>query len=422
MKGRMTIFRRFWKLVVKVGPAFYLIGYCIGTGSVVSMASAGSRYGMSLLWALFLSCLFSFVMMEAFGRYTAVTGKTSLSGFREIPTFGTPVAIITLIGSIFVEIMSLIGIMGIVTDLIAEWSRMFVSEAGWDPVLIAVIIIIAVYLLIWVGRYSFLENVLICFVTLIAVSFLLTMFIVIPSPKDILIGAIPRMPDEPNASMIIAAIVGSTIGASVFVVRSILVREKNWGPEQLGTERIDTFFATFSLFVISMAIMASAAGTLYLVGKPVEDAITMVVLLKPLAGQFALTIFITGTVAAGISSIIPVALLAPMLIADFRGIPMDMKSTSFRLICVLPLLFGLTVPIFHARPVLAMIISQSFQVFVLPIVTITIMYLVNRRDVMGRYKAGLWLNSGLVAMLLFSFVISYQSVLGMVEYFRILKG
>ena len=418
----MTIIRRFWTYVVKVGPAFYLIGYCIGTGSVVSMASAGSRYGMSLLWALFLSCLFSFVMMEAFGRYTAVSGKTSLSGFREIPTVGTPVAIITLIGSIFVEIMSLIGIMGIVTDLIAEWSRMFVSEAGWDPVLIAVIIIIAVYLLIWVGRYSFLENVLIFFVTLIALSFFLTMFIVIPSPKDILIGAVPRIPDEPNASMIIAAIVGSTIGASVFVVRSILVREKNWGPGELRTERFDTFFATFSLFVISMAIMASAAGTLYQVGKPVEDAITMVVLLKPLAGRFALTIFITGTVAAGISSIIPVALLAPMLIADFRGIPMDMKSHGFRLICVLPLLFGLTVPVFHFRPVLAMIISQSFQVFVLPVVTVTIMYMVNRRDIMGHYKAGLWLNCGLVAMLLFSFVISYQSVLGIMEYVRLIQG
>ena len=126
-----SLFSRFWRILVKVGPAFYLIGYCIGTGSVVSMASAGSRYGMSLLWALFLSCLFSFIMMEAFGRYTFVSGKSSLSSFREFRFCGKPIAIATLLGSIFVEIMSLIGIVGIVSDLINEWIKMFMFEKGW---------------------------------------------------------------------------------------------------------------------------------------------------------------------------------------------------------------------------------------------------------------------------------------------------
>lgn len=413
---------RFWQFVLKVGPGFYLIGYCIGTGSVVSMASAGSRYGMSLLWALFLSCFFSLIMMEAFGRYTAVTGKTALYSFRQFPVMGKPIALATLIGSIFVEIMSLIGIMGIISDLISEWSRMFISANGWNPIMIAVAIIIGMYLLILVGKYTFFEKVLVFLVGLIAISFFMTMLLVIPSPVDILKGSIPHIPDEANASMIIAAIVGSTIGASVFVVRSILVRQKNWGIEHLKVQRIDTFFASFFLFIISMAVMACAAGTLYLENKPVEDAITMVVLLEPLAGRFATMIFITGTVAAGISSIIPVALLAPMLIADYRGVPLDMKSPLFRILCALPLLFGLVVPVFHARPVLAMIISQSFQVFVLPIVTLSIIYLINRKDIMGKHKAGLWLNLGCIATLIFSFVMSYQSVSGLIQFVKILMG
>ena len=405
-----------------VGPGFYLIGYCIGTGSVVSMASAGSRYGMSLLWALFLSCFFSFIMMEAFGRYTAVTGKTTLYSFRQFPVMGKPIALATLIGSIFVEIMSLIGIMGIVSDLISEWSRMFISANGWNPIVIAVVIIIGLYLMLLIGKYTFFEKVLVFFVGLIAVSFFMTMLIVIPSPVDIIKGSIPQIPDEANASMIIAAIVGSTIGASVFVVRSILVRQKKWGIEHLKTQRVDAFFASFNLFIISMAVMACAAGTLYLAKKPVEDAITMVVLLEPLAGRFATMIFITGTVAAGISSIIPVALLAPMLIADYRGVPLDMKSPWFRILCALPLLFGLIVPVFHARPVLIMIISQSFQVFVLPIVTLSIMYLINRKDIMGQHRAGIWLNLGIIATLLFSFVMSYQSVSGLIQFVKMLGG
>ncbi len=408
--------------MLMVGPGFYLIGYCIGTGSVVSMASAGSRYGMSLLWALFLSCFFSFIMMEAFGRYTAVTGKSALYSFRQFSFMGKPIALTVLIGSIFVEIMSLIGIMGIVSDLISEWSGMFLSAPGWNPVLIAVVIIIGLYLLILVGRYTFFEKVLVFFVGLIAVSFMLTMFLVVPYPMDIVKGSIPQIPDEANANMIIAAIVGSTIGASVFVVRSILVREKGWGVERLAHQRVDAFFASFALFIISMAVMACAAGTLFLAQKPVENAISMVVLLEPLAGRFATMFFITGTVAAGISSIIPVALLAPMLIADYRGVPLDMKSPLFRILCALPLMFGLIVPVFHARPVLAMIISQSFQVFILPITTVSIMYLVNRKDVMGKYRAGFWLNCGCVATLLFSFVMSWQSVLGIVQFVKMMAG
>ncbi len=208
----------------------------------------------------------------------------------------------------------------------------------------------------------------------------------------------------------------------MFVVRSILVRQKKWGIEHLKTQRVDAFFASFNLFIISMAVMACAAGTLYLAKKPVEDAITMVVLLEPLAGRFATMIFITGTVAAGISSIIPVALLAPMLIADYRGVPLDMKSPWFRILCALPLLFGLIVPVFHARPVLIMIISQSFQVFVLPIVTLSIMYLINRKDIMGQHRAGIWLNLGIIATLLFSFVMSYQSVSGLIQFVKMLGG
>ncbi|MBN1292397.1 MAG: Nramp family divalent metal transporter [Candidatus Latescibacteria bacterium] len=420
MADSNSLVSRFWRLVLLVGPGFYLIGYCIGTGSVVSMASAGSRYGMSLLWALFLSCLFSFILMEAFGRYTAVTGKTAIWSFKQFPFMGKPIALATLIGSVFVEIMSLIGIMGIVSDLISEWSKMFISSNGWNPILIAVVVIIGLYLLVWVGKYTFFEKVLVIFVGLIAVSFLMTMFIVIPSPVDIIRGSIPRIPNEANANMIIAAIVGSTIGASVFVVRSILVREKNWGIEHLKLQTIDTFFASFNMFIISMAVMVCAAGTLFLAKKPVEDPITMVVLLEPLAGRFATMIFITGTVAAGISSIIPVTLLAPMLIADYRGVHLNMKSPSFRILCALPLLFGLTVPLFHARPVLAMIISQSFQVFVLPIVILSIIYLINRKDIMGTYRAGFWLNTGCIAALIFSFVMSYQSVLGLAQFVKML--
>ena len=52
-----------------VGPGLFLIGYNIGTGSVTTMASAGSRYGLSLFWLLIISCIFTYVMLIAYGRF-----------------------------------------------------------------------------------------------------------------------------------------------------------------------------------------------------------------------------------------------------------------------------------------------------------------------------------------------------------------
>lgn len=380
------------------------------------MASAGSRYGMSLLWALMLSCIFSFVMLEAYGRYTLVTGRSALFSYRKLPFLGRTAAIITLIGLVFVEVLALAGIMGILSDLISEWLKTLSSVLAWPPLWIAVFIITGIFIFLWIGEYLFFEKILIVFVSVMGACFILTMFLVIPSPIGIIKGAIPKLPSDPDVSMIISALVGTTLTAPTFVMRSIIVKEKGWTVSDLKTSRRDAFFAALFMFLISVSIMACAAGTLYVSQNPVEDTIQMVELLKPFAGNFALSVFIFGIIGAGLSSIIPIAMLAPLLIGDYRGVPVNMKSKIFRVFCGIALLFGLTVPVFQARPVSAMIISQCFQILVLPIVTISIIYLLNKKDLMGKYKAGPWLNTGLLATLAFSLFMTYQSVIGLISY------
>ena len=66
-----------------VGPGLFLIGYNIGTGSITTMAKAGADYGMTLFWALILSCLFTYILMVAYGKLTLVTGTTALKNIRQ---------------------------------------------------------------------------------------------------------------------------------------------------------------------------------------------------------------------------------------------------------------------------------------------------------------------------------------------------
>ena len=80
--------KRLWAWLLLVGPGIFCIGYTIGTGSVTTMAKSGSQYGMQLLWVLVLSRLFSWVLMEAYGRFAVVTGGSAMNGFKKHIKFG----------------------------------------------------------------------------------------------------------------------------------------------------------------------------------------------------------------------------------------------------------------------------------------------------------------------------------------------
>jgi hypothetical protein len=88
--------RKLGVALVTVGPGLFLIGYNIGTGSVVTMASSGATFGMSLFWAVVLSCVFTYVLMVAYGQVTVVTGRTALANLRRaFPASGSGICWLT---------------------------------------------------------------------------------------------------------------------------------------------------------------------------------------------------------------------------------------------------------------------------------------------------------------------------------------
>ncbi|MEN8228834.1 MAG: Nramp family divalent metal transporter [Bacteroidota bacterium] len=416
-KNSESILKRLGKLVVSVGPAFFVVGYTIGTGSIVTMASAGSRYGMSLLWVLILACAFAFVLLEAYGKYSLFTGEGALFGIKTHIKGGRYISLTVLVGLIFVEVLALVGIMGIISDLIHDWTGMLFGGKGWNPVWVAVVIVIIIYSLILMGKYSIFEKVLILFVGIMGLSFLLTFFLIPPDASEFMKGMIPSIPEQANAAILIAAIVGTTFTAPTFVVRSILMKEKKWDAGQLKHAKKDAATGAIMMFLVSMAVMAAAAGTLYIIGRPVDKVITMVELLEPLLGRFAVSIFVTGILGAALSSMIPILMLAPLLISDYQNKPVQYKGPQFRILTGVAILFGLLVPILKFKPVFVMIVSQAFQVFLLPIVVLAMMYLINRKDLMKENRAGLWMNASLVIIVVFTLIISWQAVVGLIESF-----
>ena len=394
-----------------IAPGIFMIGYNIGTGSITTMASAGAKYGMTLIWPLLLSCIFTFILIFTFGRYTAVTGDTALYSFKKY--FGKPWAIFVLISLLFSEWVSCMGVMGIVVQVVQEWSRPLTSSGnGFNTIILAVIFGAILYLMFLKGQHQFFEKILGVFVALMGLSFIFTMFMVIPDPVQVLKGLVPRMPEESNAALLMAGMVGTTMGGILYVVRSILVQEKGWTVKDLKTEKRDAFISSSIMFLLSVAIMACAAGTLYPRGLVVENAIDMVKLLEPLAGRFAISIFVAGIVSAGMSSLFPIILLAPWLFADYNNKPRNLRSLSSKLLVLFGVLLGLVVPIFGGRPVLVMIVAMALAAVATPVVVLLMTILINRKKLMGEHTASVGLNIWLWLIFIFTVFTAVIGIIG----------
>ena len=408
-------------IILGFGPGIFAIGYTIGTGSVTSMIVSGSTYGMQLLWVLLLSCIFSGILMFVYGNYALITGETALYGFKKHLKWGKVLAMLIIVGITFGQWNSLMGILGISSNVIFEILALkfdALRALEYQTVLIIAIVIIAIfYSIMLVGKYSFFEKILIIFVAIMGLSFIISLFFVYPQPVEVIQGLVPTIPDVPGGKMMVAAFVGTTMAAATFLSRPLFIKGKGWTITDLKRQKNDSIIAATLVFVISAAIMAVASGALFNQGEPVTKVLDMANTLEPVAGKLAVTIFFFGTLCAGLSSIFPCLLITPLLLADYQSGELDTSSKQFRIITFVACLVALIVPIFGSNPIQMQILSQVFNVFVLPMVILGIILMVNNKKVMQGYKTGIPVNIGLFAALFFSCVISYNGIIALIEYF-----
>jgi manganese transport protein len=313
------------------------------------------------------------------------------------------------------------GILGISSNIIFEILAINFHDLNgfkYETVLIiAILIIVTFYLLMLVGKYTFFEKILVIFVSLMGLSFLLSLCFVQPLSIDVVQGFLPTIPDVPGGKMLVAAFVGTTMAAATFLSRPLFIKGKGWTMVNLKQQKKDSITAAVLIFVISATIMAVAAGALFYQGKAVTQVLDMANTLEPVAGKWAVTIFFFGALSAGLSSIFPCLLIAPLLVADYQSGILDTNSRQFRIITAIACLVALIGPVFGGNPIEIQILSQVFNVFVLPIVILGIILLLSSKKVMSNYKTSLGVFIGMYAALFFSLVISYNGALALFDYF-----
>ena len=380
------------------------------------MVKAGADHGTSLTWALVLSCVVSYILFDSFGRLTIFSGQTALHAIRS--HIHPSVALFLLVALAINVSASIMGVMGILTGVLSEWSL------TWDrysiaPIYWGIVLSMIIFFVLLKGSVKSLEILLATLAGVMGICFLANAATMLPPIKEILQGLVPQIPQGTAASggqsgyLVAASMVGTTVAPIVLMMRSILVHEQKWSSEELKTQKRDAAVCSIAVFVIGAAIMISAAGTLHESGVGLESVREMIPLLKPIAGSFAVVIFVFGVAAAGLSSQFPNVVSVPWLIHDFRGESAKISGYPDKVIILAMCLIGLVVPILQTPPLWVMLASQALGAIILPTTIVCLAYLLNKREVMGNHVNGIWENCVLVLVVLFSFVIAGIGVYGL---------
>lgn len=404
------------RLMLSLLPGIFLIGYNVGTGSVTAMSKAGANFGTDLLWAVCLSCLMTYYLMSVTSKFTIVTGYTLIEGSKKLIN---PILTIGVIVALSVIILSaLIGILGIITDVFQIWlSTMFSLDVS-RGIATAAIATTAAGVLIYCNTASF-EKLLALLVALMSLAFITTTILEFPGWQAILQGFIPSIPSESVGSdnhplVVVAGVVGTTVSVFVFIIRTGIVKEKNWTTNDFSEEKRDAAFSAVLMFIVSAAVLITAAATLNAKGLAFNSIAEMIPMLEPVFGSFALSIFVIGVLSAGISSHLPNLLVIPWLIDDYQGIKRNTQSFRNKSILICLTVFSCIGVSFGLKPVFLMLLSQAAISVILPVVLGMIIYLTSTKAIMGEHKNKAVDGVILTAISCFSLYMSYQGVLGLI--------
>jgi len=77
--------RTAWRILRGVGPGLIVAGSIVGSGELIATTKTGAEAGFSFLWLILIGCVVKVFAQIELGRYTMISGKTTLRALSEVP-------------------------------------------------------------------------------------------------------------------------------------------------------------------------------------------------------------------------------------------------------------------------------------------------------------------------------------------------
>jgi len=371
-------------LLAVIGPGIITANVDNDAGGITTYSVAGAHYGNSLLWMMPLVGLALIIVQEMSARLGVVTGKGLADLIRE--SMGVRITTIVIGIVVFANL----------ANTVSEFAGVAASMEifGVSKYISVPLSAVLVWLLIVKGNYKRVERIFLV-ASAIYLCYVASGVMAKPVWSDVTRAFVtPTFHLEAGYVTIFVTAIGTTIAPWMQFYQQASIVDKGLKPADYAYERLDVIVGSvFAVFVASFIVIACSA-TLYTSGVRIETAKDAALALRPLAGQYASTLFALGLLNASVFSAAILPLSTAYLVCEAfgweMGISHDLKQA--------PIFFGIytTLIILGAAIILlpikslvqAMLASQTLNGVLLPIILVVMLRLINDKRRMGKFVNG----------------------------------
>ncbi|MGA0896995.1 MAG: Nramp family divalent metal transporter [Flavobacteriaceae bacterium] len=389
------------RLFSNLGPGPLIAAAFIGPGTITLCTLAGINYGLDLLWAVLIAILAAMILQTMSIKIGLIGQKNITEALQS--ELETPWVKQIVIGLIFIAI--LIGntayeagnISGAVLGIEALFGTYFFDFFGFLINPYSLFIGTIAVVLLGTGKHKLIERFMIGLVIIMSISFLFTAIVTKPSLHRLFTGLFTFNVPEGSFLMIIG-LVGTTIVPYNLFLHTALVKEKWKNANSLPLAIKDLIIALGLGGFISMSVIITSAGVEI---DELSNAADLAMGLEPLFGKLAKYFMALGLFAAGITSTITAPLAAAYVVCGCFGWNTNLGSKHFKVIWFLIIAFGVVISATSIKLISIIQFAQVINGVVLPLIAGLLLWMVNKRSLLGNLKNNTIQNTlgGLVVLI-----------------------
>ena len=406
------------KLLAFAGPGYLVaVGY-MDPGNWATDLAGGSAFGYTLLSVILLSNLMAILLQGLSAKLGIVTGRDLAQACRD--HYG-PVTNFTLwiLCEVAIAACDLAEIIGAAIAM----NLLFGIPLHWGVLITAADVMLILYL--QNKGFRLLEALVIALIVTIGACFLFEIVLSRPDFFGIAKGFVPSGQILANPEMLYIAmgILGATVMPHNLYLHSSIVQTRSYEQTTEGKREAfkfafldSTIALSFALF-INAAILIVAAATFHKTGRTevaeIQDAY---LLLTPLLGAGASTMFALALLASGLNSTLTGTLAGQIVMEGFLNIRLRpwLRRLITRMIAIVP---AVTVAILYGESGTAklLVLSQVILSLQLSFAVFPLVMFTSDRVKMGEFVNPLWVK---VIAYFVAFVIAALNVWLLFQTFR----
>ena len=367
-----------------VGPGLIAANAGNDAGGITTWSVIGSRYGYSMIWILVLITPVLAIVQEMNARVGVVTGRGLAALIRE--NFSLKVTALAILATVIANFGT----------TVAEFSGVAAAGSLFGvPSYVGVpVVAVAVWLLVTRGSYRKVERVLLV-LGFVLVTYVVSGVLAGPNWSAAARGAlVPHVQMDTIWLFTVVAAVGTTLTPwGQFFIQAAVV-DKKISLRQYVYTKYEIYVGSVMMTTVDFFIVLACAGTLYKEGIVVESAKEAAMALVPFLGVAAKYLFGLGLLSVSILAAGVLPLATAYVVCEAFGLESGLDS-SFReapvfngIITVL-MFVPAAVAVIPGLPLVSVIlVAQSLNGILLPVILIFTLLVINNPRVMGEHVNG----------------------------------